>query len=92
MCHWYTDFISLRFLSLILNGLAPEVTEGPYYLNNDVIRQDLREDQGGILLSLDIGVLDTSTCEPLPAALVEIWACNATGSYSWVPMFFYIPV
>ncbi|CAG8731095.1 6578_t:CDS:2, partial [Acaulospora colombiana] len=61
---------------------TPEVTEGPYYLNNDLIRQDLRETQGGILLELDIGVIDTSTCEPLPNALVEIWNCNATGSYS----------
>lgn len=61
---------------------APEVTEGPYYLNNDLIRQDLREDQGGILLELDIGVIDTSTCQPLPDALVEIWHCNATGQYS----------
>lgn len=61
---------------------APEVTEGPYYLNNDLVRQDLREDQGGILLELDIGVIDTSTCQPLPNALVEIWNCNATGQYS----------
>ena len=61
---------------------APEVTEGPYYLNNDLVRQDLRENQGGILLELDIGVIDTSTCQPLPNALVEIWHCNATGQYS----------
>lgn len=61
---------------------APEVTEGPYYLNNDLVRQDLREDQGGILLEIDIGVIDTSTCQPLPNVLVEIWNCNATGQYS----------
>lgn len=64
--------------------IAPEVTEGPYYLNNDLIRQDLREVQGGILLELDIGIIDTSTCQPLPNALVEIWNCNATGHYSLV--------
>jgi hypothetical protein len=28
------------------------------------------------------GVIDINTCEPLPQALVEIWSCNATGSYS----------
>lgn len=65
-------------------SIAPEVTEGPYYLNNDLVRQDLREDQGGILLELDIGVIDTSTCQPLPNALVELWNCNATGQYSCV--------
>ncbi|KAG8786662.1 hypothetical protein FRC20_004790 [Serendipita sp. 405] len=61
---------------------APEVTEGPYYLNNDLIRQDIREGSGGILLELDIGIIDTSTCQPLPNALVEIWHANATGQYS----------
>jgi protocatechuate 3,4-dioxygenase beta subunit len=62
--------------------IAPEVTEGPFYLNNDLVRQDVRENQQGILLELDIGVIDTSTCQPLPNALVEIWQANATGFYS----------
>ncbi|KAG8694174.1 hypothetical protein FRC09_010020, partial [Ceratobasidium sp. 395] len=26
-------------------------------------------------------IQDTRTCKPLPAALVELWACNATGAY-----------
>ncbi|KAG8734737.1 hypothetical protein FRC11_003714, partial [Ceratobasidium sp. 423] len=60
---------------------APEVTEGPYYINNEYYRTDLRETQSGVKLVLDIGVMDTSTCTPLPSALVELWACNATGSY-----------
>ncbi|KAK0219143.1 aromatic compound dioxygenase [Armillaria fumosa] len=60
---------------------APEVTEGPYYINNELVRQDLTEDQSGIQLVLDIGVLDTTTCEPLSNAFVEIWAANATGFY-----------
>ncbi|KAF8920320.1 Intradiol ring-cleavage dioxygenase [Mucidula mucida] len=60
---------------------APEVTEGPYYINNEFVRQDLTETQTGVTLVLDIGVLDTTTCEPLPAAFVEIWAANATGVY-----------
>ncbi|KAK0184816.1 aromatic compound dioxygenase [Armillaria mellea] len=60
---------------------APEVTEGPYYINNELVRQDLTEDQSGIQLVLDIGVLDTTTCEPLSNAFVEIWAANATGVY-----------
>ncbi|CAE6436754.1 unnamed protein product [Rhizoctonia solani] len=60
---------------------APEVTEGPYYINNEYYRTDLRETQSGVKLVLDIGVMDTRTCTPLPAALVELWACNATGAY-----------
>ncbi|CAE6437573.1 unnamed protein product [Rhizoctonia solani] len=61
---------------------TPEVTEGPYYVNNELLRQDIREDQEGVDLVLDIGVMDVTTCQPLDQALVEIWHCNATGHYS----------
>ncbi|CAE6423432.1 unnamed protein product, partial [Rhizoctonia solani] len=61
---------------------APEVTEGPYYVANELLRTDLREDQAGVDLVLDIGVIDTTTCTPLADALVEIWNCNATGAYA----------
>ncbi|KAL5637998.1 hypothetical protein ACGC1H_002310 [Rhizoctonia solani] len=61
---------------------APEVTEGPYYIANELLRSDVRESQSGVNLVLDIGVMDTRTCTPLQNALVEIWACNATGAYS----------
>lgn len=36
----------------------------------------------GIPFTLDIGILDMATCEPLENALVDLWHCNATGSYS----------
>ncbi|CAE6471955.1 hypothetical protein ACGC1H_003826 [Rhizoctonia solani] len=61
---------------------TPKVTEGPYYINNELLRQDIREDQVGVNLILDIGVMDVTTCQPLDQALVEIWHCNATGHYS----------
>lgn len=61
---------------------APEVTEGPYYVANELLRTDVRGDQTGVDLTIDIGVMDTRTCTPLTDALVEIWACNATGAYS----------
>ncbi|KAL0071318.1 hypothetical protein AAF712_001174 [Marasmius tenuissimus] len=65
--------------------MAPEVTEGPYYINNEMVRQDLREDQGGLKLVIDIGVMDVSTCTPMDDVFVEIWAANATGVYSGYP-------
>jgi protocatechuate 3,4-dioxygenase beta subunit len=61
---------------------APEVTEGPYYINNEMVRQDLTEDLRGVKLILDIGVLDTTTCKPLENILIELWSANATGVYS----------
>ncbi|KNZ80624.1 hypothetical protein J132_04866, partial [Termitomyces sp. J132] len=35
----------------------------------------------GIALTLDIGILDVSTCEALPNVMVEIWSANAEGEY-----------
>ncbi|KIM22482.1 hypothetical protein M408DRAFT_332916 [Serendipita vermifera MAFF 305830] len=61
---------------------APEVTEGPYYLRDEYVRADLREDQAGVTLVLDIGVLDMATCQPATDVFVEIWNCNAQGEYS----------
>ncbi|OTB00329.1 hypothetical protein M426DRAFT_66087 [Hypoxylon sp. CI-4A] len=63
--------------------LTPDVTEGPYiWPRSQTLRQDMSEDQAGIPLWLDIGVLDMATCEPLENVLVSFWHCNATGSYS----------
>ncbi|KAE9401320.1 aromatic compound dioxygenase [Gymnopus androsaceus JB14] len=62
--------------------LAPELMEGPYYINNEMIRNNLIEDQAGIRLTLDVAVIDVTTCEPMEDVLVEIWAANATGIYS----------
>ncbi|KAJ5093149.1 aromatic compound dioxygenase [Penicillium angulare] len=63
--------------------LTPEVTRGPYvWPRSQTLRQDMTEDQIGVPLWLDIGVLDMATCEPLPNVLLDFWHCNATGSYS----------
>jgi protocatechuate 3,4-dioxygenase beta subunit len=63
--------------------LVPEVTTGPYiWPRSQTIRQDMSEGQAGVPLYLDIGVLDTNTCEPLEGVLVDLWHCNSTGSYS----------
>lgn len=63
--------------------LTPEVTAGPYvWPISQTLRQDMTEDQPGVPLWLDIGVLDMATCEPLENVLLSFWHCNATGSYS----------
>ena len=36
---------------------APEIEEGPYYVNNELIRQDLREDQEYVPLADDISFI-----------------------------------
>ncbi|KAK0487778.1 Intradiol ring-cleavage dioxygenase [Armillaria novae-zelandiae] len=63
--------------------LTPETTTGPYiWSKSQTLRQDMTEDQPGIPLILDIGVIDINTCEPMRNVLVDLWHCNATGSYS----------
>ncbi|TRM58745.1 Intradiol ring-cleavage dioxygenase [Schizophyllum amplum] len=47
---------------------APEVTEGPYYINDEYVRQDQTETQDGVKVLLDVGILDTETCEPVSNA------------------------
>jgi protocatechuate 3,4-dioxygenase beta subunit len=62
--------------------LAPEQTEGPYYLPGDKLRSDIREGKKGVPLSLRLGVVDASTCRPIRGAAVDVWHCDAGGVYS----------
>ncbi|KAF9522955.1 Intradiol ring-cleavage dioxygenase [Crepidotus variabilis] len=62
--------------------VAPEVTEGPYYINNELVRQNLTETQGGTVIVLDIGVININTCQPISDAFVELWA-GITTNYSF---------
>ncbi|MGH9041737.1 MAG: intradiol ring-cleavage dioxygenase, partial [Acidimicrobiia bacterium] len=63
-------------------ALTPEQTEGPYYLDIDSVRNDIREDREGTVLRLAIRVRENGTCTPVANAAVDIWHCDATGLYS----------
>ena len=62
--------------------LAPEQTEGPYYIDNHLIRSDIRDGRKGVPLSLRLQVVDASSCKPIRGATVEVWHCDALGRYS----------
>jgi protocatechuate 3,4-dioxygenase beta subunit len=62
--------------------LTAEQTEGPYYFDVDAIRSDIREDREGTPLRLAIRVRDAERCAPLADAVVDIWHCDASGTYS----------
>lgn len=49
--------------------LQSEVTQGPYYIDGELIRGNVVEEQEGVPLYLDIQLIDTSTCEPVPAVV-----------------------
>jgi len=70
--------------------VRPEVTEGPYYVDEDLNRSDIRSDpatgavKDGALLALTFNVsqITHGGCTPLEGARVEIWHCDAAGVYS----------
>jgi protocatechuate 3,4-dioxygenase beta subunit len=64
--------------------LTPEETEGPFYIDADAIRSDIRDDREGATLRLAVRVRDAERCEPIRNAVVDIWHCDAAGTYSGV--------
>jgi protocatechuate 3,4-dioxygenase beta subunit len=62
--------------------LTPEQEVGPYWLDGDLVRRDIREGKAGIPLTLDIVLTNASACGPLVGAAVDIWHCDAMGIYS----------
>ena len=63
-------------------AVVPELTEGPYYIDVEKIRSDIREDRQGTPLTLAIRVRNFSDCTPRANAVVDVWHCDATGIYS----------
>lgn len=64
--------------------LQREVTEGPYYVDLDLDRRDIRGGRKGIPLTLRFAVVNATTCRPIKNAAVEIWHADASGAYSGV--------
>lgn len=64
--------------------LQREVTEGPYYLDLDLVRRNIKGDRKGTPLTLRFTVVDATTCKAIQGAAVEIWHADASGEYSGV--------
>ncbi|ORY57721.1 Intradiol ring-cleavage dioxygenase [Pseudomassariella vexata] len=63
--------------------LTPDNANGPYFVYQEHIRQDVVEGVSGIPMHLELQFIDVTTCKPANV-LVDIWSCNATGAYSGV--------
>jgi hypothetical protein len=63
-------------------ALTPQSVYGPYWIEGQPKRSDLRAGQQGIYLRLAMQVIDIATCKPLLGAQVDVWHANATGQYS----------
>lgn len=65
-------------------AIMPETTEGPFYIDPSLVRDDVTEGKEGMPLRLRLQVVDQG-CDPLPGARVDIWHCDADGAYSGYP-------
>ena len=71
--------------------VVPQQTEGPYFVDEKLLRSDIRADsstgavKAGAPLALAIKVSQVTPeggCAPLPGAQVDLWQCDAMGAYS----------
>lgn len=65
--------------------LYPQETQGPFYLNLDLLRSDIREGKPGTELELDLRILRLGDCAPLASVAVDVWHCDASGVYGGFP-------
>ena len=72
--------------------VRPELTIGPYFVDEQLNRSDIRSDSSdnsvreGLPLILNINVTSAgdNRCIPIEGAQVDIWHCDAQGQYSGV--------
>jgi protocatechuate 3,4-dioxygenase beta subunit len=72
--------------------VAPELTEGPYYVDTELERSDIRANTSdnvaseGAPLQLEwiVSQADGSACMPMEGVIVDVWHCDALGVYSGV--------
>ena len=63
--------------------LQKEVTEGPFYIDPQLLRSDITEGKPGLPMQLRVQVV-TVDCTPMVGARVDVWHCDAQGVYSGV--------
>lgn len=70
----------------------PELTVGPYFVDNQLNRSDIRLEPGTtsttpgapLRLTFNVQQIANGHCTPLPGAMVDVWQCDAAGEYSAV--------
>jgi protocatechuate 3,4-dioxygenase beta subunit len=62
--------------------LTAEQEIGPYYIDDEKLRQDITEGKPGVPVKLRVALVDAARCAPLENASLDIWHCDALGVYS----------
>jgi len=61
--------------------ITPEETQGPFYFDPALLRQDIRDGRPGVLLDMEFTVID-EVCRTQAGVLVDLWQCDKDGCYS----------
>ncbi len=56
--------------------------QGPFWLNLNLVRQDITEGTPGVPVQLFLRIQDAATCSPIEGAVVDVWQTDAAGDYS----------
>lgn len=70
--------------------VKPELTEGPYFVDEKLNRSDIRPDPSGgptaegvpLKLTFRVSQIGSAGCTALSGATVDVWHCDAAGVYS----------
>jgi protocatechuate 3,4-dioxygenase beta subunit len=60
----------------------PKETQGPFYLDLNLLRRNIIDGKAGTPLTINLQVLSASGCAPLASAAVDLWHADASGWYS----------
>jgi protocatechuate 3,4-dioxygenase beta subunit len=65
--------------------LTPQITEGPYFVEERLNRSNLVDGQPGLPLKLAIHVYDAAACKAVSGIQIDLWHASASGIYSDIP-------
>jgi protocatechuate 3,4-dioxygenase beta subunit len=67
--------------------VTPQLTEGPYFVDERLNRANITAGQPGLPLSLAINVFNASTqaCSPISGVQIDLWHASGNGIYSDIP-------
>jgi len=73
---------SARLIAGTTCPVTPRQTQGPFYFDPEMVRQDIGEGKAGVPLRLRLQIVEAAACAPSQRARVDIWHCDAAGAYS----------
>lgn len=87
-----TDVITKANVAVPGCVVRPEMTEGPYFVDKQLNRSDIRSDPttgaakpgAPLVVAFNVSRVSGGQCSPLPGAIVDVWHCDAEGIYSGV--------